>query len=109
MLSGKIRCSCGAPMTGHRARHPKYGVYTYYRCSDQQRLNTCKNLRIRKEKAEALALEVLEKQLSPSNIPELVKSVNEKMAHLAQHHAAEIKAVEQRRQEQKRPWIIYSL
>ena len=98
LLSGKIRCTCGAPMTGHRATHKKYGVYTYYRCSDQQRRNECKSKRILKEKAERLTLDVLESQLSPANIPNLVRTINEKLLALAQHHSAEIAALEQRKQ-----------
>ncbi len=75
LLSGLVVCGrCGGKMVGNTIRRPK--IYGYYECNFRERQKTCDAPRIRKERLEELALEVMDENIFVS-IPELLERVNE--------------------------------
>jgi site-specific DNA recombinase len=97
LLTGLIRCVCGAPMQGSQTASKKSGVYKYYKCSSQHSGSTCKNNRVKKEAVEAFVLARLREQLDGPAIPALVAKINAAMVALATEQTAEIEALDSRK------------
>lgn len=94
LLTGLIRCVCGAPMQGSQTSSKKSGVYRYYKCSAQHGGSTCKNNRVKKEAVEGFVLDRLAEQLDGPAIPKLVARINAAMLALATEQTAEIEALD---------------
>jgi len=49
LLSGRIRCVCGGPMSGSRSKSRKGDYYEYYKCNSSHSSKSCGVSRIKKE------------------------------------------------------------
>lgn len=84
LLSGKIYCGeCGSPFAGNsRKPRPAHPLYVSYKCTRRnQRIKTCKNTEINREKLERIVLDKLSAVLfNDKVIPSLVEEYNRYIA-----------------------------
>lgn len=91
LLSGIVKCSCGAIMTGARVK-AKGKYYTYYQCANQHLKKNCDVPRIKKDYLEDYVLERMDRNLFSSDaLPELMRRINKHMEKLLEIHAEEYK------------------
>lgn len=96
LLTGIAVCGeCGSPMQGNsRTGGNTDKMYRSYRCGCKVNKKQCKNKEIRKNLIEEYVLDQLERMvLNERMVPEVVRSINEKIQEAKKSSKAEIKEV----------------
>ena len=95
LLSGVLRCTCGASMIGTTSRSGTGKKYHYYICNAKDRKRTCTEGKIPQDKIEAAVLNHLYGELlGPENIERLVDELAKAYAERALNYQSELREAE---------------
>lgn len=94
ILTGILRCNCGAAMVGHSA---KSGKYHYYTCSDQIKRGTCNQKKIPREQIETQVIEQIKWALTtPDRVKDLLRDIIDIMSQGAHSIKNELSLIDSR-------------
>lgn len=99
-LTGKVICAaCGCSMVGGTFMS-KGSKYSYYRCSNNNKISGCKGTRIKKEWLEDAVIQYIDEQLfAPKMIPLLAAEIKKRIDSMLAGHNQEIKLLEKQRKD----------
>ena len=102
LLSGIIKCPCGATLVGNRYKNRETKSYSYYRCNRSMRTGQCNHPKYPKEKLEELIMEkILPSIFSQKAAKGFITTINKKMAQFAEEKLAHINTLEKQKKSAK--------
>lgn len=97
-LTGKVICAnCGSSMVGGTFMSKGF-KYSYYRCSNNNKMSGCKGTRIKREWLESAVLQYIDEQLfAPEMIPLLAAEIKKRIDAMTAGHNQEKRFLEKQR------------